>query len=154
MMPRRISSCLVVGNSLNGPYSTWFYYDTCHQHYHLKNLTSYELFALDGVTLVARMNKPGFCIRDSVNYDGAAYANNVDGGVSPTGGYYTCNEQGISVGWADRYSYTLSGQWIDITGLAPGDYILRVTVNRPDGPGFPEGLNLYSDVTSIKVRLP
>ncbi len=145
---------VVLGNPLDGPYSSWFYYDSCHQHNHLKNFTSYALFELDGVTLVARTTKPGFCMRDSVQYDGVTHTYDADGNVSSNGGYYTCNSQGISVGWSDRYRYTLSGQWIDITGVAAGTYILRVTVNRPDGPALAEGLNLYSNVTSVRVRLP
>ncbi len=33
---------------------------------------------------------------------------------------------GLSVGWADHYAYLLPYQWIDITGLRPGTYRLRV----------------------------
>ena len=36
---------------------------------------------------------------------------------------------GISVGWGDRYGYTLAFQWIDITGLTPGRYQIFGTVD-------------------------
>jgi hypothetical protein len=49
---------------------------------------------------------------------------------------YDCNYQGISVGWADTYYNGLSCQYMDTTGVAPGRYTLRVTVN-PDRV-FPE----------------
>jgi hypothetical protein len=36
----------------------------------------------------------------------------------------------MSVGWGDRYGYSLPGQWIDVDGLtANGTYVLRITVN-------------------------
>lgn len=43
---------------------------------------------------------------------------------------HTCNNPGISAGWADIYSYTLDGQWIDVTDVPSGYYTLRVTVNN------------------------
>lgn len=39
---------------------------------------------------------------------------------------------GISPGWGDLDASQDGGQWIDVTGLAPGTYTLRATVN-PDG---------------------
>lgn len=42
---------------------------------------------------------------------------------------YTCLNQGISRGWADVYGRFLPCQWLDVTGLAPGDYTLRIVVN-------------------------
>jgi hypothetical protein len=38
-------------------------------------------------------------------------------------------KMGISVGWGDRYGYTLAFQWIDITDLTPGRYKLIETVD-------------------------
>lgn len=37
--------------------------------------------------------------------------------------------QGISVGWADTYGIKLPGQWIDVTNVPDGDYILEVETN-------------------------
>jgi len=36
---------------------------------------------------------------------------------------------GLSVGWGDRYGWTLSDQYVDITGLAVGKYRLRATAD-------------------------
>jgi len=36
---------------------------------------------------------------------------------------------GISVGWGDRYGYTVAFQWSDITGLTPGGNKLFGTVD-------------------------
>jgi subtilase family serine protease len=50
-------------------------------------------------------------------------------------------KMGISVGWGDRYGYTLAFQWIDITGLTPGRYQLFGTVD-------PQNYYLESDETN------
>jgi hypothetical protein len=42
---------------------------------------------------------------------------------------YDCENQGISSGWADEYEASLECQFIDVTGVPPGSYLLRVTVN-------------------------
>lgn len=43
--------------------------------------------------------------------------------------HYNCSNQGITAGWSDVYGRTLDCQWIDITGLAPGNYQMRTSVN-------------------------
>src|SRR5439155_13746960 len=45
--------------------------------------------------------------------------------------FYHCSLQGISVGFTDTYATGLDGQWIDITGVPAGDYVLEVKIN-PD----------------------
>ena len=42
---------------------------------------------------------------------------------------YTCSYQGISAGCADVYGSQLGCQYLDITGIAPGNYTLRVTAD-------------------------
>lgn len=96
-------------------------YDACHAHHHLGSAMLYELIkgGGDGGEVVARGRKQGFCLMDSAP-------------VSGTGpGRYDCDLQGISPGWADVYDRTLDCQWIDVTGVAPGAYRLRLTAN-PD----------------------
>jgi hypothetical protein len=67
--------------------------------------------------------------------------------------YTNCNNnQGITQGWADIYGRGLDCQWIDITGLAAGNYQLRVNVNDL------QLLVVESDYTNntgiIKVHIP
>jgi hypothetical protein len=62
-------------------------------------------------------HKQGFCVIDVVLYD-----------IAPPK-YLVCQFQGISVGWADEYHDDLDGQWIDVTGLPAGDYVLEAEVN-------------------------
>src|SRR5205823_5525575 len=41
------------------------------------------------------------------------------------------HNQGVGVGWADEYISKLDGQWIDVTNVPSGDYVLEVEAN-PD----------------------
>ena len=61
-----------------------------------------------------------------------------------------CDNQGISAGWEDSYDSSLDCQWLDITGVPAGDYILRVTVN-PDSL-FPETI-ITDNSSDVEVRI-
>ena len=125
----------------NNPYSKWFVFNSCHGHYHLRDFSVYELYKLDGKTLVTSATKQGFCFEDSFKYE--------DGGKSHG---YDCEYQGITSGWGDWYYKQLAGQWIDITGVPEGEYIVRVTLNS--GRMLDEGENRYPNVTETRIRIP
>jgi hypothetical protein len=114
-----------------------FEFATCHHHYHFRHYALYEL--VDPRTgQVWRAAKRGFCMLDTD-------PNPVPvGGIPPKEGKYkSCGaigipgNQGISVGWADTYRFTLAGQYFVLDGgdgqpvVPPGDYIIRITVNPP-----------------------
>jgi hypothetical protein len=44
------------------------------------------------------------------------------------------------------------GQWIDITGVPEGDYIVRVTINET--LLFEEGANRYPNVIEAEIHVP
>ena len=68
---------------------------------------------------------------------------------------YDCHEQGITSGWGDWYYKQLVGQWIDITGVPAGDYIVRVSINTGQySPIFDEGKDLYDNTIEVPVRIP
>ena len=52
-------------------------------------------------------------------------------GAPQTAVYSVCGAtiQGMSVGWADTYGYTLDGQSVDITGNPSGDYCLTIQID-------------------------
>jgi hypothetical protein len=54
------------------------------------------------------------------------------------------------VGWADEYYYRLDCQFIDVTGVAPGTYVLEDEVN-------PERLfkesNYRNNAASIQIEI-
>jgi hypothetical protein len=52
----------------------------------------------------------------------------------------------------DWYFKQLSGQWIDITGIAEGDYIVHVEINAAHT--FPEGTNCYTNVIETTIHMP
>lgn len=94
-----------------------FEWSPCHMHHHVRNYASYELRDASGdVVLTAR--KQAFCLEDTEP---------VQPGIPASG--YSCMRQGITRGWADVYNRELPCQWIDVTGIAPGTYTLRIVVN-------------------------
>jgi hypothetical protein len=103
-----------------------------HDHWHVRKMMAYHLFS----TRATRGDsKVGFCFFDTnLRYP--------DLPRSPSVRYYreswcgtrtaTTSRTGISVGWADRYSWKLAFQWIDITGLPGGEYVVRAIVDPYD----------------------
>ncbi len=89
----------------------------------------------------AQGHKQAFCLEDSFKYTN----DNKSSG-------YTCASQGITTGWGDWYYKQLSGQWIDITGVPEGDYIVRVEINAAHT--FSEGANRYSNVIEAAIHVP
>src|SRR5262245_4602517 len=98
------------------PYASWFLFASCHQHFHIRDFSNYVLLRADH-SVAAPGHKQAFCLEDLLKY----------ATVKSNG--YSCANQGITSGWADDYFKQLSGQWIDITGLPEGDYIVRITIN-------------------------
>ena len=132
---------LRVGNPSDpaNPYASWFIFATCHRHYHIRDFSNYVLLRPDG-SVAAPGHKQAFCFEDLLKYE-TVKSNN-----------YTCANQGITSGWGDWYFKQLSGQWIDITGVPEGDYIVRVTINI--GPIFDEGQNRYPNVVETGIHVP
>jgi hypothetical protein len=135
---------LIVGSPTdpNNPYVQQgvFEFSPCHQHYHIKGFSNYQLLNMDG-TVAAQGHKQAFCLEDLLKYSNDNKSNG-----------YTCASQGITSGWADWYFKQLSGQWIDITGVPEGDYIVSVEINAAGI--FAEGANRYSNVIQTTIHVP
>jgi hypothetical protein len=111
-----------------------FQWSGCHGHYHFRDYLEASVLDVSGLRVTGQ--KQAFCLMDSEPWD------------SPDGpAVYFCGNQGISVGWADTYVAGLDCQWVDVTGLPPGDYTLRLTVDPEDL--FPE-----TDETNDSVEVP
>jgi len=114
-----------------------FVWSDCHMHHHVVGFADYAL--LDGSGQVAGGHKQAFCLRDDERERL---------GASSRG--YDCDYQGISAGWADVYGATLPCQWIDVTGVAPGIYTLRVQLDP--GRILPQASH-DNDTLDIQVAL-
>ncbi|KAJ3606075.1 hypothetical protein NHX12_028118 [Muraenolepis orangiensis] len=100
------------------PRYSWEWH-SCHQHYHsMDEFSHYELLDSSSQQSVAEGHKASFCLEDtSCDY-----------------GYYrrfacTAHTQGLSPGCYDTYNADIDCQWIDITDVKPGNFILKVSVN-------------------------
>jgi Lysyl oxidase/S-layer homology domain len=103
-----------------------------HDHWHVRKMMAYHLFSDDATR---GDSKVGFCFFDT----NLRYPNLPR---SPSVRYYreswcgtrtaTTSRTGISVGWADKYSWKIAFQWIDITGLPGGEYVVRAIVDPYD----------------------
>jgi len=110
-----------------------FAYHPEHSHFHFDDFARYELWTKKGFdralaknfrkgTPLAVSDKVSFCLYDHTRVDQGIT-------VSPVPIYRTCTPllEGISVGWADEYSFDLDGQGFDFGSTPPpdGDYVIR-----------------------------
>uniref|UniRef100_A0A8C2JJE8 Lysyl oxidase homolog n=2 Tax=Cyprinus carpio TaxID=7962 RepID=A0A8C2JJE8_CYPCA len=108
---------------------------SCHQHYHsMDAFSNYDLLDINTGLKVAEGHKASFCLEDT----------GCDSGFHRR---YACtaHTQGLSPGCHDTYAANIDCQWIDITDVPPGNYILKVTVN-------PDFLVAESDFSNNVVR--
>lgn len=132
--PQRVKNQGTADFLPNRPRHAWEWH-SCHQHYHsMDEFSHYDL--LDAATgkKVAEGHKASFCLEDSTCDFGnlKRYA-------------CTSHTQGLSPGCYDTYNADIDCQWIDITDVQPGNYILKVHVN-------PKYIVLESDFTNNVVR--
>ena len=108
---------IFLGNPVGNPEFVW---SQCHMHYHFEQYADYRLLDMAG-HLVAQGHKQAFCLVDLFHPPG------LGGDSHPQ--FTNCGFQGITAGWADVYDRELDCQWIDVTGVPSGQYVLQVTIN-------------------------
>lgn len=119
-------------------------------HLWLENIARYNLRTVlpgDGVgPIVSFMDKTSMALVDGAEYNTALP------GAPDDPFYDNVNDPilGVSVGWADLYSYFIPGQWVEVTGLPDGEYWLEVTV---DPLNRLAESNEANNTTRIKVTL-
>lgn len=110
-----------------------------HDHWHIDRVATYDLLPDGGGKALKVGAKVGFCFFDttSVNrslpYAAPSPVYRESGCGVPSSLYA---RMGISVGWGDKYQWSLAYQWIDVTGVPDGIYRVRVIV---------DGQNLYRE---------
>jgi hypothetical protein len=151
-------AALTIGDPAGCVDTLFFEFSACHQHYHYHGYTAYRVWTEAGYqNWIASRNlalpanagvnqalldaavasgdlmvgrKQGFCLEDSRPYP-------INGTAPAPAVYQSCmTNQGLSVGWADVYSAELPCQYVQITGIQEGTYVLENQVN-PDQV-FPE----------------
>jgi hypothetical protein len=107
-----------------------------HQHWHLLDFDRYELRRAADNRLVVPDAKTGFCLGDRYKTSQDVLPGEPDNPVFAT----DCGKnlprllalrEGISVGYGDDYVPTLEGQYLDLTGVPGGRYLLVHRAN-PD----------------------
>ena len=104
-----------------------FVHHPTHDHVHFDAFERYRLLDADGA-VVAEAGKVSFCLRDSVLL---SLAPRGELGIFPV---EDCGsrQQAINPGYGDHYNEFLDDQWIDITAVEPGSYVVEVTVDPLD----------------------
>uniref|UniRef100_A0A3P9IHW5 Lysyl oxidase-like 1 n=1 Tax=Oryzias latipes TaxID=8090 RepID=A0A3P9IHW5_ORYLA len=132
--PQRVKNKGTADFMPNRPRHTWEWH-SCHQHFHsMDEFSHYDLLEVNTGRKVAEGHKASFCLEDTTCDFGhlKRYA-------------CTSHTQGLSPGCYDTYNADIDCQWIDITDVKPGNYILKLTVN-------PKYLVRESDYTNNVVR--
>ena len=106
-----------------------FLFHPTHDHIHFDAFEQYRLVDSEG-NAVATAEKVSFCLRDSVfvgeerpSASGVVFTPDEDCGST---------QQIINPGFGDHYHSLLDDQWIDISGVEPGDYTVEVVVDPFD----------------------
>lgn len=122
-----------------------FVYHEGHEHFHLEAFEQYRLLDLDGAE-VAVGDKISFCLVDSL--EASSDAKRLGFGVFVETACQGADvQQALNPGWTDYYGAGLDDQWIDITGVPAGDYLVEIVVD-------PEDLLVESDESNNRATFP
>jgi hypothetical protein len=154
---------LFLGDPAHGD-PKYFEFAQCHGHYHFKGFADYQLLKLDH-SLVVQGHKMSFCVEDNEPptnpHEGTTNLiprpDEVPQGSPPPVDHWTpsqrtyCHHPGLHRGWEDAYANTIEGNWLDITDVAPGDYLLSITLNPQH---FIAELSYDNNHTEVKIHVP
>jgi glucose/arabinose dehydrogenase len=126
-----------------------------HRHWHLLGFDRYELRRAGRSEAVVRDRKTGFCLGDRYAMSGrkppaAAPAPVFTSRCGLDAPELLGVREGISVGYGDNYQANLEGQYLPLTGLRGGRYVLVHEVNA--GRGLRE-LDYTNNAASLLIEL-
>lgn len=130
-----------------------------HAHFHYGRMFAANLWAADGKGRVTghsalrETQKSGFCFYDAQNY--------WDGSNRSVPRSYSADDcrraqtdeddaiivTGLSRGWMDLYDYEMDGQYIEVSDILPGSYVLEIVID-------PDDLIRETDETDNRITLP
>lgn len=120
-------------------------FSDCHGHYHFLDFTDYRLLDTEGA-VAAQGHKQAFCL---VDMDPVEDYTGPSPGEHPEPGERGCSY--LSAGWADIYGVGTDCQWVDITDVPAGNYVLQVAVNPL---GRVSEVNIDNNIIQVPVYLP
>lgn len=133
-----------------------FEFEEDHNHVHFEGFSLYEVWSLGSggemLEVVASSGKVSYCVRDNDPFqpeEGSQLASQPEvENIPEKPRYLSCGYrlQGLSPGWIDTYKHNTPGQYVDISGLPDGDYLLVSTVD-------PDDLLLETDETNNAAAL-
>jgi hypothetical protein len=100
-----------------------------HQHWHYLGFDRYELRRAADFSLVVRDRKTGFCLGDRYRIVPGVGDPMYVGRCALKAPGRLRVEEGINPGFGDNYTANLEGQYLDVTGVPAGDYVLVHRVN-------------------------
>lgn len=113
------------------PSAGYLRYDVAptHSHWHFHPFERYELWKPRGAHALAHDHKQGFCFGDrhALAHAGPAHFRAGECGLLKPRLFAV--HEGTSVGYVDIYPPEYHGQWIDISGIRDGRYVLVHRVN-------------------------
>lgn len=111
--------------------ATMFFAGDGHNHWHVRELQEFTIARVGQPgDVLKRGAKTGFCFWDNYRYGSTAsarYHPSTTSACEMTGAGTV--PMGLSVGWGDEYPSSIAFQYIDISGLPNGDYIVTVTAD-------------------------
>jgi hypothetical protein len=122
-----------------------------HRHWHVVDFEQYRLFRLGTVDPTPRVGaKFGFCFFDVRRI--RPFARRARGYLESGCGTPSSTKVhvGLSGGWGDIYPWDFAGQYVDVTGLKRGEYLLCVTAD-PD-KSFRQS-NTRNDQAWVRLRI-
>jgi len=146
---------------------TWEFH-VAHQHYHYNNFAQSNLWLAGsmgqrlGPAPVRTGRKVGFCVEDEV-LDPNKWGRPGVGprtyrapdclftAFSDTNFNYLI--QGVTKGWADIYEWFLPGQYLEVTGVPDGDYVLETIFDPDDKILESDDVNDRNHCGSVLIRL-
>jgi hypothetical protein len=126
-----------------------------HHHWHLLDFDRYQLRRAGARNAAVRDRKSGFCLGDRYRVTDRALR------AAPAEPRYTSRcglaapgvlgiQEGISVGYGDDYRANLEGQYLRLSGLAAGRYVL---VHRVNGARQLRELDYRNNAASLLLQL-